>query len=665
MPKMGLNIVGRIKNFNLAPQQTFLTVLETVVNSVHSIIERMEVDPSFKNGWIKIYVKRNETLVENVKDVESIVIVDNGIGFTEDNMESFLTADSAYKAEIGGKGIGRFSWLKAFSTVEIESIYKDYISNEVPSKRSFIFSLKNISKGELEVEDQLEDYKDCYEDNQTTVKLLLPKGKYKSGLKLTTETMVLRLIEHCIEYILKHSNIEIRLIDDEAIVINDRINKAIIRQETASFSVSKEQFTIQHLFILKSVLKNNYIYWSGNQRIVTKNKLEQYLPNTKGVGFVNDTVNYIAVISGEFLDEAVGDNRMVFNLPSDEYEEDNLFSDIITLKDIVKVAKNNITAFLKDEIKLIQDQSETRVRKYIISDAPEYNYLLKYNLEEIRQLGSKINDDKLESALHELEVKHNRKIVNDLKSLQLDKSLNLPEYQVRFKETVAKISESNKAKLIEYVSHRKVILELFEDGLKTEDDRYKNEAYIHNLIYPMKGTQNHVMEPLHNLWLIDERLAFCEYIASDLPLEPKSSRPDLLFLDKSVALSDEDTPSIYNTISIVELKRPMRTGYTEIDNPMIQMIKYVRQIGTGKCKTKDGRPIAVGNNTKFYLYAICDIDDSLRGILQNSDYNITADGEGYYTYNKNINAHIEIIPFDKVVRNARQRNKMFFKQLGI
>ena len=44
---------------------------------------------------------------------------------------------------------------------------------------------------------------------------------------------------------------------------------------------------------------------------------------------------------------------------------------------------------------------------------------------------------------------------------------------------------------------------------------------------------------------------------------------------------------------------------------------------------------------------------------------MTADGEGYYKYHDNLKAQVEVIPFDRVLRNAKQRNKMFFKKLGI
>lgn len=666
MAKMGLNIAGRIKNFNMAPQQSFLAVLEAVVNSIHSIIYRRDKEESFTSGWIRINVKREDTLIDDAKgDILAFEITDNGVGFIEDNMESFLTADSNFKEAIGGKGIGRFSWLKVFSEVKVESIYKDYSLNEEVNKRSFVFSLQNNSDYGLEIDDRLEAYTSKFEDNQTTVKLVTPLQAYNQGLKLSPEIMTSKIIEHCIEYLLEYPDIKIDLIYDETISINERFKEAIINQKGDIFDVSNESFTIRHLFISKNLLKDNYIYWSGNKRIVTKVKLDKYIANTKGAIFKDSTAHYVAVISGNFLDESVGDNRAVFNLPNSEDNNDNLFPDSITLKDIAENAKNVIKEFLLSEIKLIQEKSETRVKNFIKSKAPEYNHLLKYCIDDIRQLSANISEDRLESILHDLSEKHSKRIINELKEIERNTNLSTEEYQESFKKTVEKISESNKAKLIEYVSHRKVILELFEDGLKKEDDKYRNEAYIHNLIYPMKGSSDIVEEPLHNLWLIDERLAFCEYISSDLAIEKQGSRPDLLFLDNSVALSDEDSLSIYNTISIVELKRPMRTGYDEKDNPMTQMIKYVRKLKEGKCKSHDGRPIKVNANTQFYLYAVCDVDDSLKDILENSDYKMTADGEGYYKYHDNLKAQVEVIPFDRVLRNAKQRNKMFFKKLGI
>ena len=53
--------------------------------------------------------------------IEAFIVTDTGVGFTDTNYDSFQTVDSPYKAAHGGKGLGRFLWLKAFLRVEIES----------------------------------------------------------------------------------------------------------------------------------------------------------------------------------------------------------------------------------------------------------------------------------------------------------------------------------------------------------------------------------------------------------------------------------------------------------------------------------------------------------------------------------------------------------------
>ena len=54
-----------------------------------------------------------------------------------------------------------------------------------------------------------------------------------------------------------------------------------------------------------------------------------------------------------------------------------------------------------------------------------------------------------------------------------------------------------------------LILELLKKGIQSDDfGKYSKDAYIHNLIYPMRRTSDEIEYQAHNLWLIDERLAY-------------------------------------------------------------------------------------------------------------------------------------------------------------
>jgi len=70
--------------------------------------------------------------------IDSFKITDNGIGLDDENFDSFNTAFSRRKVAAGGKGLGRFTWLKAFESAEIESVFRDADGSFL--SRSYIFS---------------------------------------------------------------------------------------------------------------------------------------------------------------------------------------------------------------------------------------------------------------------------------------------------------------------------------------------------------------------------------------------------------------------------------------------------------------------------------------------------------------------------------------------
>ena len=90
-------------------------------------------------------------------------------------------------------------------------------------------------------------------------------------------------------------------------------------------------------------------------------------------------------------------------------------------------------------------------------------------------------------------------------------------------------------------------------------------------------------------------------------------------------------------------------------------------IREGKVKNNDGRAIKVGETTAFFAYLVCDINQGSDYEKMTKSYNLelTPDGLGYFTFNKPLNTYIEVITFDKLVRDGRQRNRVLFKKMGI
>lgn len=168
MKKFNINLKGRVKNFDLPENKSLFPLFEAVVNSLQAIEERKKLCPF--EGSIIIKIEREETISNEVLGrINNICITDNGIGFNENNYNSFLESDSDYKNEIGGKGVGRFSWLKAFKRVSVDSCFED---NGHFYKRAFEFSLSNDGVDDTVIET-------AAEHPSTTIKLCSFIDNYK------------------------------------------------------------------------------------------------------------------------------------------------------------------------------------------------------------------------------------------------------------------------------------------------------------------------------------------------------------------------------------------------------------------------------------------------------------------------------------------------------
>jgi hypothetical protein len=90
-----------------------------IVNSIQAIEDATESD-----GMITIKIIRDLSPMlidvdKSTREITDFEIADNGIGFDDENFAAFQTSDTTYKADRGGKGIGRFVWLVAFDSVEV------------------------------------------------------------------------------------------------------------------------------------------------------------------------------------------------------------------------------------------------------------------------------------------------------------------------------------------------------------------------------------------------------------------------------------------------------------------------------------------------------------------------------------------------------------------
>jgi hypothetical protein len=133
--EMETSIAGRVRNTQVPTSKPLLPVFEAISNSIDAISEAKEL-----SGRIDIDIIRDEASMfsqleqssaeRQLAEIIGFAIKDNGIGFNDKNYREFNIADTTSKASSGGKGIGRFTWLKTFSKVEIESLFSKMESTD-------------------------------------------------------------------------------------------------------------------------------------------------------------------------------------------------------------------------------------------------------------------------------------------------------------------------------------------------------------------------------------------------------------------------------------------------------------------------------------------------------------------------------------------------------
>lgn len=690
---MNADVVGKVHNTRLLLKDGIMALFEAISNSIQSI-----EDANITDGAILIELIRRKSLFEGQEDsilpIDSIRITDNGVGFIEDNFSSFLSSDSTYKLTRGGKGIGRFSWLKVFDHVAIESVFTQ---GNLSLKRSFEF---------VNHKDAIVNEKDSSagtSPKRTVVTLKHLKAGYLEKFPRATDDIADQIIEHLIIRLISQNCPSIVLRDTSTeptleLDLNYRFNNEfLIDKDGDSFELNKYLFNVGLLKVKANNKSSHSIYLSGNDRIVTNTLLSKYIPNLTRPLMdteLNEEFCIKALVTSVYLDINVNNERTEFSLKAgnDEETDGNLFNDI-TIKQIesrtAKVVKNYFSDYISD----LRAAKKSAMETIIYESFPQFIPLLNYD-SVIDSIPENHLTDKnklniaLQKAKYDILLQTKQEVIDVQSQMDNISGANatpeiLEEYKKGFDILVNKLTNITKTELSEYVLHRRVLLDIFEKVLSKRDDgSYPWEEEIHNLIFPKGKSSEDMLGLSQNLWLIDERLSYHSFVASDQSLDKKSrksTRPDLLVgkqfavepkhedgFDIPIAYSENSRFTTYDSMVILEFKRAMRSDYSGDKDPINQIIGYIREIRNGKAKHPNGRPIIVSNSCRFYAYLICDITPSLRvDIEEEHDFTQMVEGNGLFALKDKINSYIEVISYDKILSDSAQRNQVLFEKLQI
>jgi len=643
---------GRINNISLAPnaKNALYPLFEAVMNSIHAIEERFGKD-NISKGFVEITI-----IHDSKKEYTGFEIRDNGIGFTKRNLESFQKMDSSKKVAIGGKGIGRLLWLKVVENVPVISDFNDGSSAE---KIEFDFCvadpLKNMTRKKS----------DSSDSTGTTISLHPYRDEYVRVIPKKATTIANRILAHFISYFINISHPKISIIDGEkSIDLFDQFTESTERDQDYNFVASindDDSDFILHCFLLPKAISDdekstNAMYLGANGRAVKRFDMDGVF----GLKAIDGKFAFLGYVESKLLDQSVNETRTDFSLSDDEVEN------------IVNQAKDLAKQFLEPELSIIREK-QVKVVSSLRMEHPRFLSVARAPEDFANDLHlSTQKEEDIYLALSRRSYRDYRRRKTGFKS-SIKKSL--PDIEQKAKEYVDGLQSESISSLAEYVMKRKLILDVFEESQKyTEEDGQKSqyEDVVHDIICPLRSTSDDLNYDDHNLWIVDDRLAFYSYFNSDKQMKaqvdkPKKplQRPDISFFDLGLGFQNSDASQ---PITIVEFKKPKRNDYTPSSNPIAQVREYVDDMRQAKhAKRHDGiilRPI--GEETPFMCHIIADITPTLETAMrQLGPFHQKAGTNCFYKWDESYRTFIEISSFTDVLQSAKARNKAFFEKLGI
>jgi hypothetical protein len=570
--------------------------------------------------------------------------------------------DSRAKTALGGKGVGRLVWLKMFDTVEIDSTY---IEDGKPSRRRFSFSLRNPT-GIAPLEEKPPG------PTETSVMLVDLLFQYRQNFRHRAQTIKGELVKHFLSIFLDGRFPRIEIIDGDEVypITADDLPP----RSSTSFQLAGHSFGVLQLKIKSPQERQHAVFYCANRRVVRSERIKG-LP----AGRFEDPEGafyYQAYVSSPLLDDSVNQERTGFSIEEETSNGDLL--DEVTFAQLRENVLEGAQHYLAASLAELEEAKQQRISAVLDEQFPEYAYLRSFNTHDLALIPVDATAADIEDEIahiHFRNQKSGRQLLNEtLRDMEQHATFDVETFTREFGARFVSATTINQASLFSYLLFRQSVLDLYDQILRKSGDRFQKEAAIHNLIFPM-GKEHSGTEAFgkHNLWLVDERLTYSNYIASDKqirthkPLFGATSQgePDLA-LYYNLGFSADSLDDVLRNVVIVEFKRPGRLGQRE-ENPYQQIMRYIRDMRAGFYRIEDGKKVKVADTTRFYCYIVCDLDgDTIQQMVEENMFRPLFDGQdGYSLYNPSVRAYIELVPFERILRDARRNHRAFFERAGL
>lgn len=629
---------------------------EAISNAFHSIEDRWEDELEDKG--------RLDVTFDELK--RELVVADNGNGLDEGNLSAFLTPLTGNKYERGGKGFGRFMAFKVYSKVFYSSGQRQV--DGMMTKGCYRYDPFS-DEDNLIVVNEADGAGAHRYDAGVTVLMQLPKADFEDYYVLegkdrkhhhTAEDIVSAVLDHfLIEFIQrkvpKHFTLTIQgalfnlyqYFHESLAVGGSRTEELLIGNETHTFSFDYFKVGEDHA-------KKHRLYFYANNRAASDlENISSGLntnPFTETKGEDEVRYYYLVAVSSDFFKSSQSRDRITNLHGKIDHNKKKK-----TIKDhLIILAKAHILELEKVYTSGRRTKMKEQVDHLIAIDPLLRRGLSGKSSEEfVKKRG--ITETR-EQLAQDLFVERFRQKF-DFTKLGEDTGIDDLVHVVR-----NKIPEDAKEALAVYVAYRNHVIQIFRQLLNRDEDGLATEDKVHQLIYPRYRDSEQIDYSSHNLWLLDDDLAYARYISSDRT--PKGNARKKGDYAHDLLINNE------NELMVVEMKRPQKKdfdGSKEADtkNPVDQLKSQILDIREkGRVITSGGREVIIDKTSMVRGYILADWNDKLERYLKFEDFILTnSGGQLAYRYFKELNLIIEVLAFDRLVDRASNRNEAFVKML--
>ncbi len=626
-------------------ENCLLPIYEAVSNAIYSAQMKWGADVAEK-GKVQVDIRTTNFEAH---------ISDNGAGLDDINFGHFLTPFTGFRLKKGGKGFGRFIAFKVFDDIAYASRYDGATGRE---NRAFTFDINK----EPQIDGSISSPPQVNFETGCVVRYRAPKEEFEKAIEsLEGEEIVERTIRYFLPFFLSDEMPDLKILVDGASFdtrshfsefFTPEIDKTIdidLGSETREFKidisrVKRERLFKEHMTLL---FADGRIIGSG--RKIAGKIGNQFFESPEG-----DKQIYIASVRGEFLDDRANTAR----------------TEIEATKEEIDAIVDQVAKFILEKEKEFVERHRTSQSKSV-ANALIRNPLLRSALRGkpiSEYVANKPMSWKAEEFVSDLALQRLRDQNNWQK--EFEAGLKAPEKLVEMREKITEhLDEENKDALASYVAHRKSVIELTDAILGYQaDGRMSPEDMLHDLVHPRYEDSETTKFYQHNLWLLDERLAFFTYCSSDRTnhggrRQQGDKVADLVLFEDCSIFREGDQGAVV----LIEFKKPGRNDYkfgVAKADPIQQVIDTAVKIrDEGRIISKSGRTIAVEKGTRVYAYLVADMEPTLRSICENHDMHDTWDNSGYYLYHSRKDMFVEVISYSKMLEDAKKRNAAFIEIL--